>query len=249
MFSHIYEMKSISELVEEKLAKKGKPIDYLAVHKSDSKRFGLDSVKVSEVNVKEVKLALEQLDVVFPETLPEVIKDTISTTNNIKALMYLIGAVKEKTGSSFTGPEATGNELTLVPLEESELPDGSIYPGQAEHVFRQSLTAGKYDYMGTSVNQIKVDRQKGMIIFGFLELVPNPIIDTIQLKKGGTEYPSQEYNIELFKKVNFYRLPRPYTFPPDTQFCIRVQAKYDGISELRPVGLVVKRADESTKLY
>lgn len=174
-------------------------------------------------------------------------------TRNAPRLWDLVRMVNHATRQGFGGAGSRGDRLLFNPLEPRDLGRAGDFPGTAppDSWLQVPATVGAARLWpptsGTITLTITSLPVLGHVYFGFVNPVPVPKVNNVQLVLDSDAWPEEIMDWEWRESfgdnaVSVYELKLPWVIRPGASYRISVRNYITGEDRLTPIGFSVKRA-------
>lgn len=172
---------------------------------------------------------------------------------NSPRLWDVVRMVNNNTKLGYGGASGRGGRLLLNPLEPRDLGRGGGFPGTAPPAswLQTPTTTGAARLWPPTSGTIDLTISSlpvlGHVYFGFVNPVPTPKVNDIQLVLDSDPWPEEILDWEWREgfgdsETPVYELKMPWVIRPGASYRISVRNYITGEDRLTPIGFSVKRA-------
>lgn len=221
---------------------------------TDTVRIGAkDYAALEPKDPNDFAIFVAELQVVVQQQRNELVADIIA--RNSPRLWDTVRMVNVVTKNGFKGMGARGDALLFNPLRLRDLGRAGGYPGTSPpDNWLQSYTSIGGTRLwpptsGTVTLTVSSLQQLGHVFFGFVDPVPTPKVDAVQLVLDSDPWSEEAVPWEWRRsysdiEVPTYELRQPWVIRPGAAYRVSVRVYATGDDRLQPIGFVVQRATD-----
>lgn len=224
--------------------------------------MGLEAATFKSLSNSDVsELESDLAKVVSSEKSPLIAELIEKNKGNVKKL---IEAVNDNSKQGYGGLSADGSELVaqwITPQDWGNLGevDESINGWQEDYA-----SSGVQWFFPSSGDFCSLGEEEGVIIFGFMNKVSNPVTDAVKIYKGTEESVTENLAFRATQYMDskdedgnhqggtldtpVVELRKPVLIPPESKFKIEHKKPISGMDALQPLGFVIQKAEDAWSL-